>query len=359
MIKYLGSKRLLVPVLGRIAERRRGAHRGRPVHRHDPRGAGVQAAGPARSPPSTSRRTPRCSRDCYVATDGRRRRPRPAGRGARPAQRRCAGAAATSPRRSASDARYFQPRERRRIDADPRRDRASTTRPAAAGAADQPAPGRRPGRLHHRPADGLPQAVGAAGCAPADPASRRRSSRPGHGSARRRDDARRRAARDGPGLPRPALQPAPVLHELPRLGDARPLGRARALRHRLQARSTPATRPPRACSTTGGTMPAALRCGDRARPRRGRGRRRTTTRAGCARRRSPPRCDEAGHERVEALGFDSKRYVGAQIGIHNLRGERVGEVSHLRNTEFLFVAGPTEKVEAAVAAAGHHESVAS
>ena len=68
---------------------------------------------------------------------------------------------------------------------------------------------------------------------------------------------------------------------------------------------------------------------------------------------------EAGHERVEAIGFDSKRYVGAQIGIHNLRGERVGEVSHLRNTEFLFLAGPTEKVEAAVAAAGYHEPVAS
>jgi len=34
---------------------------------------------------------------------------------------------------------------------------------------------------------------------------------------------------------------------------------------------------------------------------------------------------------------DHKRYVGAQIGIHNPRGERVGEVSHLRNKEFLFV----------------------
>ena len=67
---------------------------------------------------------------------------------------------------------------------------------------------------------------------------------------------------------------------------------------------------------------------------------------------------EAGHERVEAIGFDSKRYVGAQIGIHNLRGERVGEVSHLRNTEFLFVAGPAAKVEAAVDAAGHHQSAA-
>ena len=34
-----------------------------------------------------------------------------------------------------------------------------------------------------------------------------------------------------------------------------------------------------------------------------------------------------------------KRYVGAQIGIYNPRGERVGEVSHLRNKEYIFVCG--------------------
>jgi hypothetical protein len=28
--------------------------------------------------------------------------------------------------------------------------------------------------------------------------------------------------------------------------------------------------------------------------------------------------------------------VGAVIGIHNLRGEKVGEVSHLNNREYLF-----------------------
>ncbi len=60
---------------------------------------------------------------------------------------------------------------------------------------------------------------------------------------------------------------------------------------------------------------------------------------------------EAGHQTVAVLGFDSKRYIGAQIGIHNLLGERVGEVSHVRNTEYLFVAGPRDLVEAAVAAA--------
>jgi adenine-specific DNA-methyltransferase len=36
---------------------------------------------------------------------------------------------------------------------------------------------------------------------------------------------------------------------------------------------------------------------------------------------------------------DYKRYVGAQIGIHSRDGTRVGKVSHLRNTEFLFIAG--------------------
>ncbi len=43
---------------------------------------------------------------------------------------------------------------------------------------------------------------------------------------------------------------------------------------------------------------------------------------------------------VVTVPVASRRYVGAQIGIHNLRGERVGEVSHLGNTELLFLAGP-------------------
>ena len=61
---------------------------------------------------------------------------------------------------------------------------------------------------------------------------------------------------------------------------------------------------------------------------------------------------EVGHDDVRLLAFDSKRYVGAQIGIHNAAGEKVGRVSHLRNTEYIFVAGPTDKVAAAVHAAG-------
>ena len=59
---------------------------------------------------------------------------------------------------------------------------------------------------------------------------------------------------------------------------------------------------------------------------------------------------DAGHEQVEVLAFDSKRYVGAQIGIHGPTGEKVGEVGRLRNVEYLFVAGERERVAAAEAA---------
>jgi adenine-specific DNA-methyltransferase len=50
------------------------------------------------------------------------------------------------------------------------------------------------------------------------------------------------------------------------------------------------------------------------------------------------------HERVRTFAFDSKRYVGAQIGIYNPRGEKVGSVSRLRNLEYLVVAGPADDV---------------
>lgn len=43
---------------------------------------------------------------------------------------------------------------------------------------------------------------------------------------------------------------------------------------------------------------------------------------------------------------DFKRYVGAQIGIYSPAGARVGAVSHLRNTEYLFVAGPSAALDA-------------
>ena len=64
-------------------------------------------------------------------------------------------------------------------------------------------------------------------------------------------------------------------------------------------------------------------------------------------------CGARGH--VEVLAFDSARYVGARIGIHNPAGRKVGAVSHLRNTEYVLVAGDRARVRtmvAAVAAAG-------
>jgi adenine-specific DNA-methyltransferase len=51
---------------------------------------------------------------------------------------------------------------------------------------------------------------------------------------------------------------------------------------------------------------------------------------------------------VAVLAFDSKRYVGAQIGVYNPMGERVGEPTHLRNTEYLVLAGERALVERAV-----------
>ena len=47
---------------------------------------------------------------------------------------------------------------------------------------------------------------------------------------------------------------------------------------------------------------------------------------------------------VEVLAFDSKRYVGAQIGIHDPTGKKVGQVGRTRNTEYLLVAGPARTV---------------
>ena len=48
----------------------------------------------------------------------------------------------------------------------------------------------------------------------------------------------------------------------------------------------------------------------------------------------------AGRGEVEILAFDSKRYVGAQIGIHNPSGQKVGQVGRTRNVEYVVVAGP-------------------
>jgi adenine-specific DNA-methyltransferase len=56
----------------------------------------------------------------------------------------------------------------------------------------------------------------------------------------------------------------------------------------------------------------------------------------------------AGRGHVEVLAFDSARYVGARIGIHNPAGRKVGAVSHLRNTEYVLVAGDRPRVRSMV-----------
>jgi adenine-specific DNA-methyltransferase len=59
-------------------------------------------------------------------------------------------------------------------------------------------------------------------------------------------------------------------------------------------------------------------------------------------------CAARGH--VEVLAFDSARYVGARIGIHSPSGRKVGTVSHVRNTEYVLVAGERTRVARMVAA---------
>jgi adenine-specific DNA-methyltransferase len=54
------------------------------------------------------------------------------------------------------------------------------------------------------------------------------------------------------------------------------------------------------------------------------------------------------HGHVGVIDVDNKRYVGAQIGIHNPNGAKVGTVSHLRNTEHLLVCGPDRALVAQV-----------
>ena len=51
---------------------------------------------------------------------------------------------------------------------------------------------------------------------------------------------------------------------------------------------------------------------------------------------------------VSVVEKDFKRYVGATIGIHSPKGEKVGEVSHVRNKEYLFVVSKDKRVHTAL-----------
>jgi adenine-specific DNA-methyltransferase len=59
-------------------------------------------------------------------------------------------------------------------------------------------------------------------------------------------------------------------------------------------------------------------------------------------------CAARGH--TEVMGFDSRRYVGAQIGIFNPQGDRVGEPTHFHNVEYLVLSGDRPDVERCTAA---------
>ena len=54
---------------------------------------------------------------------------------------------------------------------------------------------------------------------------------------------------------------------------------------------------------------------------------------------------------VGRVDVDFPRYVGARIGIHNGNGEKVGRVGRLRNSETLFIAGPDARLVRRAAAA--------
>ena len=54
----------------------------------------------------------------------------------------------------------------------------------------------------------------------------------------------------------------------------------------------------------------------------------------------------AGHfADAVALGFDYKRYVGAQIGVFNPDGQRVGQAGPARNIEYVFIGGDSAAIE--------------
>ena len=54
-------------------------------------------------------------------------------------------------------------------------------------------------------------------------------------------------------------------------------------------------------------------------------------------------CQARGH--VEIMDVDFKRYIGSQIGVYNKAGERVGTPGATRNTEHVLIAGEKAKVK--------------
>lgn len=51
---------------------------------------------------------------------------------------------------------------------------------------------------------------------------------------------------------------------------------------------------------------------------------------------------------TEVLAFDSRRYIGSRIGIFDASGKKVGKVSHSRNIEYILINGDPERVSPAL-----------
>jgi adenine-specific DNA-methyltransferase len=64
---------------------------------------------------------------------------------------------------------------------------------------------------------------------------------------------------------------------------------------------------------------------------------------------APAPSSSAPRREVATLAFDSARYVGARIGIHDPSGRKVGTVGHLSNQELLVIAGERDLVRHVVA----------
>lgn len=60
-------------------------------------------------------------------------------------------------------------------------------------------------------------------------------------------------------------------------------------------------------------------------------------------------CERRG-DPVAVLAFEQRRHVGAVIGIHSPAGERVGTVGRTRNTEYIVLSGPQRDLAALTAA---------
>ncbi len=62
----------------------------------------------------------------------------------------------------------------------------------------------------------------------------------------------------------------------------------------------------------------------------------------------PDGAGSSGQRYVATLAFDSARYVGARIGIFDPSGQKVGRVGHLSNQELLVIAGEEDLVRSVV-----------